>query len=690
MKSLGIKISLIVSLMIAAIIITIILLVSARTDTLVTELTDASAHNANISLAKAISGYQEDALSRAELIARSESVVNAVAEGDMASLARELSFYKENGLDIITVCDTSGTVIMRAHSDKTGDSVANAKAFAPALAAGKGIHTVEKGITGLTASGSAAIVDSSGNIVGALAVGFDLTNSKYVDDIKESSNCEVTIFDGDTRMSTTIIDDKGERVLGTKASDAVIDAVINKKGTYDLRVNLFGKNYSSYYSPLIVDGDVIGMLFAGVNIEDVLASQADMRKNIIFVSIALGIAAVVIIFLFCILAVSKPLKKIGAFSERIKTGELGIHSPSSASIAVRSSDEVGRMARSLEEAYQRLQGYIGEIVACMEAIAGGDYSTLSSYEFHGDFVLIGHAINAIIEQQNVTLSRISSSMAQVTVSSAQMADGAQTLAHGSTEQAATVQQLSAAISDIASKTHDNAVMAGDASRLANVVLANAEKGSHQMNEMIEAVNDINQASQDIGKVIKVIDDIAFQTNILALNAAVEAARAGQHGKGFAVVAEEVRNLSAKSAEAARDTGTMIENSMGKARYGAEIAANTASSFTEIVSGISESVQILGRIAELSEDQNMGIRQINSGIDQVAQVVQQNSATAEESAAASEEMSSMAASLNTLVAQFRLSDEHSINKASQNTHTKMISRKGDEERLALQDGRLGKY
>jgi len=310
-------------------------------------------------------------------------------------------------------------------------------------------------------------------------------------------------------------------------------------------------------------------------------------------------------------------------------------------------DEIGTLFRS----YVELVKYMNEVCNDLTHVSKGNLDL--EITPHGESDVMFIALRDMVISLNNMFSEIGSATSQVSSASSQIAGGAQSLAHGSTLQAATVQQLSASIHDIADKTKGNADMAGRAAALAGTIMGNAEKGSRQMEEMTSAVRDINQASQSIGKVIKVIDDIAFQTNILALNAAVEAARAGQHGKGFAVVAEEVRNLAGKSAEAAKDTGGLIADSMEKAELGARIAEDTAASLNDIVSGITESTQLVNDIARSSEEQSEGITQINNGIEQVAQVVQQNSATAQQSAAASEQMSGQASMLDGLIAQFKL-------------------------------------
>jgi len=371
---------------------------------------------------------------------------------------------------------------------------------------------------------------------------------------------------------------------------------------------------------------------------------------VIIVVLAFAIVVALIFAIYISGIIGNPLKMLSAWMK---------HAALTAEITMtdeqrRNFESMGQAKDEIGETIKYTGEFVFEIVAVAEelrVIAGGDLS--HSANMVSDKDTIGTELNNMLTSLNTMFKEINNASGQVSAGSKQIADGAQSLAQGSTEQAASVQQLSASIHEIADKTKENAEMAGRAANLASNIKTSAEKGSGQMDEMMNAVRDINESSQNISKVIKSIDDIAFQTNILALNAAVEAARAGQHGKGFAVVAEEVRNLAAKSAEAAKDTESLIADSITKAELGSRIADETAESLREIVSGIDESTRLVGDIAKSSEEQSVGIGQVNQGVDQVSQVVQQNSATAEESAAASQEMSGQALIMEELISRFKL-------------------------------------
>ena len=235
----------------------------------------------------------------------------------------------------------------------------------------------------------------------------------------------------------------------------------------------------------------------------------------------------------------------------------------------------------------------------------------------------------------------------------QVSSGAQALSQGATEQASSVEELAASINEISNNINQTAQQAQDASDKSMQVGEKAGESNNRMHDMLQAMADINASSGEIGKIIKTIEDIAFQTNILALNAAVEAARAGAAGKGFAVVADEVRNLASKSAEASKNTAVLIENSLQAVENGKRIADETAQSLEVVISDIQEASSLMGSIAKAATDQAESISQITLGIDQISSVVQTNSATAEESAAASEELSGQAQILNELVRKFRL-------------------------------------
>lgn len=373
--------------------------------------------------------------------------------------------------------------------------------------------------------------------------------------------------------------------------------------------------------------------------------------------------------------------------EKLSKGELDIKT------SVSDGDEDTRdiannfkkINNSLEYSTREIKSYIDELSNVLNAMSNKDLKGGIKREYLGDFIAVKDSINHIIQQFNTILSEIDLAAEQVESGAAQVSRSSQDLSHGASEQAGSVEEISATITQVTEQTKENAENAMQANDLSLKVKEDAMNGNRQMELMLQSMNNIKDTSNSISNIIKVIDEIAFQTNILALNAAVEAARAGEHGKGFAVVAEEVRNLAARSAKAARETTELIDNSIIKVNEGYKIANDTAEALEEIVTGVSNAVDIVSRIANASTEQANAILEINQGVEQISQVTQTNTATSEESASASEEMAGQAQNLKQLIQDFELKDIQ-----SKMAEREPLQKKIEEVDIFLEDGQFGKY
>ncbi len=542
--------------------------------------------------------------------------------------------------DSMTLISAEGKIIANSNPKAVGIDLTSREYFQKAIKGEANISDVLKGkVTGLPLFLIAQPLTVDGKVVAVLTSAIELV--KFVDDFVNPIQVgdEGYAYMTDRRGVMSAHPNK-DVILKFNIADTEWGKKILAQKNGTLIYEFDGQEKIACFSTEPITGWVI---VTTANLDDIFSSIRALNRNSIIISAVVVLVLIVLIILL-VRPITRDLLKTIGFAESVRQGDL------SGRLELGRGDEIGTLAVALDGMAESLQ----QRAELAEAIVDGDLTREITLASEKD--VLGRALLNMTGKLNEILTQINEVGQKIEVDSGQVSTLAQDLSQGSTEQASAIEEIGAGISDLSNRTGENAENAENANELAASARHAADEGSRQMENMVLAMQEINDSGQNISKIIKTIDEIAFQTNLLALNAAVEAARAGQHGKGFAVVAEEVRNLAARSAKAAQETATLIEGSVEKGENGTAIAEKTAQALSEIVEGIGKTSDIVAEIAISSKAQAEGLSQINDGLIQVDQVVQRNTAGAEESAAAAEELSSQSRHMSGLIGHFKLKGE----------------------------------
>ncbi|MBP1561854.1 MAG: methyl-accepting chemotaxis protein [Oscillospiraceae bacterium] len=486
---------------------------------------------------------------------------------------------------------------------------------------------------------------------GTVLVGYSYATPSAVDGTYQQTGSHVTVFYDNLRVMTTFTDETGARAIGTTMSENIYNQVITNGQEYRQQANIFGDDYMTTYKPVIDSNGLIkGALFTGYPMAEMQKSISTVLIVSIATAVVLVLAAIGILVVFLKKHIDLPIVMVKNMAVEMEQGNLRGNPGITGKLY---KNEIGELAESISFAITNLDRYVGDISARMESMADGDFTYESDVVYHGDFESISESSARLKEKMKDTIDNINMSSDQVYSGSEQISNGSAMLAEGTTKQAAATEQLSASIDEISVNIEHNVESTEKAQELSRTAIELVNSQNEQIGQMLNAMSNIQDKSNEISKIIKTIEDIAFQTNILALNAAVEAARAGSAGKGFAVVADEVRNLANKSAEAASSTTILIGHSIEAVEEGSEIASKTAEAMNKVIDITNETNGLILEVAEKTFQQAQAVNQVKSGIDQIADVVQQNSATAEESAASCEELNAQAMALREKISMFRV-------------------------------------
>ncbi|OCN02700.1 hypothetical protein A7X67_14095 [Clostridium sp. W14A] len=613
-------------------------------------------------LSETIKDFDSDVQSAGNDLSENSDLIRAVKEKNNYGMASALkSDVLSYGLSYAFLTDKNGKIIASSDNELELNDLSGLQHIKQALKNQKAL--VNEVLTGkMLCVCYGAPIEEDKTVIGCVSavcslqsVSDSTVETNFLDRLKSTTGCEFSVFLGNEQINTTASKDK-IRQNGLKMEQDVQEKVIQQKQNYLSKENISGCSYISGYMPIIgYNGSAVGALFTGKNISGIEQTQNTMILFAILVGVAFMLTAILILRRFIKKRVKTPLEQVVSLANHMEHGEIGLTDQSVVALTVHSRDEVGQVVSALENTVSGLQAYIGEISDILSAVSGGDLTVRTEKEYLGDFIEIKRALNTICQSLNHVFHDINAAAESIESRSRQIADSASSLSQGAAEQAGTTELLSDTIEKISTqikKTADNAALASSISKKS---FEEVEAGNRDVNGLLAAMNDINGSSEQIRKIIKTIDEIAFQTNILALNAAVESARAGEAGKGFAVVADEVRNLAVKSSQAAKQSSLLIENSISLVNKGMQAVDSTATAFRKFQKSTDESTRLIDEISKSTGEESNAVSEVTSGIAQIAEVVQKNSAASEENAAASHDLSLQSQKLHELTKKFKLQE-----------------------------------
>jgi len=622
------------------------------------EITTEQVSESMKGLTTVLEDYKQNALNFGAVMASNPNVIKAIKNKDSEAVLKEVApLLKKAKIDFATITDENGTVIVRTHETTKGDSVIKQDNIKNALK-GTAFGAIESGTAvKFSARAGTPVKDEQGKIVGVISTGYYISNDTVVDKVKENFGTDVTLFLGDTRVSTTIMKD-GQRVLNTKLNEKIAAKVLNEGQTYVGKADILGTQYITRYTPLIgPENKPIGALFVGKNMEFVTVAQ---NKIVMIVG---GISLIVMLIIIVIAKIisnkiTNPIQRLVTAMGWVANGDL------SKTIEVTEKDEIGALAVGYNTMIEHLKELIDNVNTSASTLTEASRSLMESGE---------------------------QSAQSVTQVAATIAD----LARGAEQQRSAVEQTSTVIGQIAEGIQQVAAGANHVASMTNKTIITSKEGSKavenaicQMNTIertvinsAELVAKLGERSKEISSIVDAISGIAGQTNLLALNAAIEAARAGEQGRGFAVVAEEVRKLAEQSQEASKSVSDLIseiQNDTSQAvlamndgtrevKSGAQVVTSAGRSFNDIAESIMAVANQVTQISSASQQMASGSQQMVSSIDRinkvsteaagqtknVSAVIEKQSESMEEIAVASQELTRMAEDLTNNVNKFKI-------------------------------------